>query len=203
MPFDAQVVKVMIASPGDVLAERDMIRGVLDEWNRANAEQQKQVLFAVGPNLPVARTSVEAPRPFLNREILTGCDLLIAVFWTRIGSLVSASAGPSVSTSMRETLDAIEAHTRQGKPALLYFSSAVARPDTVDQEQYAALNEFKEACGKAGLVEEFDTPHQFHKKLSLQLTQTISGSFPVRGSADNRTADPPVEWWSESTAASD
>lgn len=203
MPFDAQVLKVMIASPGDVLAERDMIRGVLDQWNSVNAELRKQVLFAVGSNSPAATQSAEAPRPFLNREVLKCCDLLIAVFWTRIGSPVSASANASVSTSMTETLDAIEAHTRQGKPALLYFSSAVARPDTVDPEQCAALGEFKEACRKTGLVEEFDTPHQFHKKLSLQLSQTISGSFPVSDTADNRIADPAVDWWSESTAASD
>ena len=37
MGFKATVFKVMIASPSDVTAERNIIRDVLSEWNAINA----------------------------------------------------------------------------------------------------------------------------------------------------------------------
>ena len=38
MPYDARVFKVMIASPGDVDAERQITRDVLNEWNYTHSE---------------------------------------------------------------------------------------------------------------------------------------------------------------------
>jgi hypothetical protein len=46
--FDARVVKVMIASPGDVLKERDAAGEVLYECNNIHAEDRGPVLFPFG-----------------------------------------------------------------------------------------------------------------------------------------------------------
>jgi hypothetical protein len=40
MPFPASVIKVMIASPSDVTAERQVIREVIDDWNAEHAEDR-------------------------------------------------------------------------------------------------------------------------------------------------------------------
>ena len=38
----------MIASPGDVQAERDIVRDVVHEWNAVNAVRRGMVLLPVG-----------------------------------------------------------------------------------------------------------------------------------------------------------
>ena len=48
MSYDAKVFNVMVASPGDVLAERAVFREVIHEWNAANSEVRKVVLLPVG-----------------------------------------------------------------------------------------------------------------------------------------------------------
>jgi hypothetical protein len=45
MGYDARVVKVMIASPGDVSTERQVVRDVLTEWNNIHSEDRKLVLM--------------------------------------------------------------------------------------------------------------------------------------------------------------
>jgi hypothetical protein len=37
----------------------------------------------------------------------------------------------------------IEEHLRAGKPAMIYFSNAPVRPDSVDEAQYRALRKFR------------------------------------------------------------
>ena len=41
MPYSATVYKVMIASPRDVVPERNVIREVLSEWNVVNSDTHK------------------------------------------------------------------------------------------------------------------------------------------------------------------
>ena len=46
MSYQATVFKVMIASPGDVAAERNVIREVITEWNNVNADARRTVSIA-------------------------------------------------------------------------------------------------------------------------------------------------------------
>jgi len=48
MPIDAKLIRVMIASPGDVLAEREIIRKVIQDWNAVNAIDRSTVLMPIG-----------------------------------------------------------------------------------------------------------------------------------------------------------
>ncbi|MDX8033473.1 hypothetical protein SK803_24915 [Lentzea sp. BCCO 10_0856] len=45
MPFDARVFQILIASPGDVQAERDTITEVIHEWNYLNSREKSIVLL--------------------------------------------------------------------------------------------------------------------------------------------------------------
>lgn len=44
MGFQANVLKVMIASPGDVAIERELVTQELYRWNNANAVSRKLML---------------------------------------------------------------------------------------------------------------------------------------------------------------
>jgi hypothetical protein len=183
VPYNARVLKVMIASPGDVAAERQIARDVITEWNHIHSEDRGLVLMPIGWETHSAPTMGDRPQAIINKQVLANCDLLVAVFWTRIGS----PTGVAVSGTVEE----IQEHLRAGKPAMIYFSSAPVRPDSVDEQQYAALKEFKQEIKKTGLVESYDSLGEFRDKFSRQLTQTIIRAYPIATTTTSTTTPPP------------
>ncbi|MBU9262855.1 DUF4062 domain-containing protein [Burkholderia multivorans] len=161
MSYQATVYKVMIASPGDVAAERNIIREILNEWNTVHSEKMKIVLLPVGWETHSSPEMGGTPQSVINKQILNGSDILIGVFWTR--------AGTPTEQYMSGTIEEIEEHIQAGKPAMLYFSSAPVMPDSVDPEQYKKLKEFKESCKTRGLFESYSDASDFRNKFYRQI----------------------------------
>lgn len=156
----------MIASPGDVPEEREIIRQVIHDWNDVNAALSKVMLTPVGWETHSAPELGVRPQELINKHVLSDCDILIGVFWTRLGT----PTGKASSGSVEEIME----HVQAGKPAMIYFSSKPVVPDTVNLDQFEQLKEFKQQCKEEGLVEGFDSPHEFRQKLSKQLQFCLS-----------------------------
>lgn len=156
MSYDAKVFNVMIASPGDVASERNIIREMIYQWNAVHSRARKIVLLPAGWESHSTPEMGKPPQEIINNEILDKCDLLVGVFWTRIGT----STGKYISGSVEE----IEKHIDAGKPTMLYFSDQPARLDSVDSEQYEKLKEFKDSCRSRGLCETYDDHAEFKEK---------------------------------------
>ena len=169
MSYRAAAIKVMIASPSDVPQERQLIRDVIHEWNAINSESAKLVLMPVGWETHSSPAMGAPAQEIVNKQVLEGCDLLVATFWTRIGS--PTGKAPS------GTVEEIRKHLDAGKPAMIYFSSAPVRPDSIDEAQYAALKEFRKECYAQGLVETYDSLSEFREKFGRQLAHTVIRSF--------------------------
>ena len=90
--YGARVVKVMIASPGDVATERAIIRDVIHEWNTIHSEDRAAVLMPVGWETNARPATDERPQDSINRQLLNAADVLVAVFWTRLGPRGASSA---------------------------------------------------------------------------------------------------------------
>jgi hypothetical protein len=166
MTYRANVIKVMIASPGDVATERQIIREVLFEWNSMHSEDKELVLMPIGWDTHSPPQMGDRPQAIINKRILKDCDLLVAVFWTRVGTPTGKSASG--------TIEEIEEHLAAGKPAMLYFSSAPVRIESVDDEQYHLLQEFKKQFYERGLVQTYDSISDFKEKFSRHIAQTIN-----------------------------
>jgi hypothetical protein len=171
MPYKADIYKVMIASPSDVQREREAIREIIHEWNVINSESQNLVLMPVAWESHSFPTMGDRPQEIINRQLLSNCDLLVATFWTRLGSPTGKSASG--------TVEEIEKHLAEGKPAMIYFSDTPVRPDSIDESQYQALKEFKNKCRQQGLVEDYESIEEFKDKFRRQLAQTIKEHFAV------------------------
>lgn len=167
MSYEATVFTVMIASPGDVASERAIVREVLSEWNAVHASSRKIVLPPAGWESHSSPDMGKPAQSIINEQVLDKCDLLVGVFWTRIGSRTDGYASG--------TVEEIERHISSGKPAMLYFSEQPARLDSVDNEQYEALQKFKKSCRGRGLYQTYDSHSQFKEKfyhhLQLKLNQ--------------------------------
>lgn len=182
MPYAANVVKVMIASPGDVPQETQLILEVIAEWNAMHSEHQRVALMPVAWDTHASPAMGGRPQEIINNQVLRGCDLLVAVFWTRIGS----TTGIAISGTVEE----IEEHLAAGKPVMIYFSQQPVRLDSVDEEQYKAVQDFKHSCKDRGLIEEYETLGDFRSKFARQLTHTVlSGGFSVAPIAEGSGLD--------------
>ena len=172
MAYQATVLPVMIASPGDVHEYRGVVRDVLHEWNYINSDASNAVLMPVGWETHSSPELGAEPQELINDRVLEDCDLLIGIFWTRLGTPTSAAASG--------TVEEIERHVKAGKPAMVYFSSAPAALDTVDPTQYAALKEFREWCKSQGLIEFFDHGLDLQTKLRRQLQIAVQKNPHLR-----------------------
>jgi hypothetical protein len=161
----------MIASPGDVAAERSIAQDVIHQWNATHSADRRMVLLPVAWETNAAPAMGERAQEIINGQLLRDADLLVAIFWARIGT----PTGDSPSGSVEE----VREHIRAGKPAMLYFSTARAKLDSVDRDQYEALGRFKDECRAQGLVEEYESTDEFRQKLTRQLAQTMISRFPA------------------------
>ena len=165
MAYDAKVLPVMIASPSDVEDERDVVRRELAEWNTIYSKPQAAVLLPIGWETHSSPELAGRPQEIINERLLKDADLLVGIFWTRVGS----HTGKAISGSVEE----IEKHLGAGKPVLLYFSEAPVHPASVVKEQFDALQEFKTWAMQRGLVESFASPEDFASKFRRGLALTL------------------------------
>ena len=181
MSYAATVFKVMIASPGDVSAERSIVREVLSEWNVVNADLRRQVLLPVGWETHSVPEMGDRPQAIINKQILHDCDLLVGVFWTRIGTATGEYASG--------TVEEIEEHVKTGRPAMLYFSSAPVMPDSVDPDQYRRLKDFRQSCQSRGLYEPYTDVQDFRNKFYRQLQLKVNRDAYFRSEGGGEGAE--------------
>ena len=100
--------KNIIASPSDVGAERDEIEQTIFQWNTIYSEKMSVVLLPVRWESAVIPAMSENgdPQEIINEQIVNSCDLLIGVFWTKLGTPTNAESG---------TLEEIEQFYRKNK----------------------------------------------------------------------------------------
>lgn len=165
MSYDAVVCNVMIASPSDVQRERLLASETLWNWNYLHSERSKIVLMPIEWETHSAPAMGDRPQGIINRQVVEQADLLIGIFWTRLGT----PSGEADSGTVEE----IEKHVKAGKPAMLYFSSAPAYPESIDAKQFAALTKYKDQCKEKGLIDTYENPAQFAEKLQRHLVHTV------------------------------
>lgn len=166
MSYTATTFNVMIASPGDVASERAIVRDVIYEWNAINSAVRKVVLLPIGWETHSSPEMGAPAQKIINRQVLNKCDLLVGVFWTRIGT--------PTETHLSGTVEEIEEHIASDKPVMLYFSSQPVAMDTVDLGQVQRLKEFKQSCQNRGLYEGYDSHAEFKEKFYRHLQLKVN-----------------------------
>lgn len=165
MAYRATVVPVMIASPGDVHEERNLVRDIIHEWNDIHSVTFSLVLLPVGWETHSSPDLGGRPQGLINKQVLEHCDLLVGVFWTRIGT----PTGEAESGTVEE----IRKHIEAGKPAMVYFSTAPVAPNSLNQNQFKQLTKFKKWCKTQGLVEDYDNLSDFSDKFRKHIQMVV------------------------------
>lgn len=153
MSFQANVLKVMIASPEEVAEERKIVTGAIYRWNDANASVRRLVLLPIKwethrtPQLGVPAHTV------INQQPLDDADIVIGIFGPRTGA--------PTNDWISGTVEEIKKHVAAGKTAKVYFSDVRAAPKNVDQNQYAPVQKLQEELDGSGLSTTYQNMQQF------------------------------------------
>lgn len=181
MSYTAQTFNVMIASPGDVASERAIIRDVIYEWNAIHSNMRKIVLLPIAWESHSSPDSGSPAQRIINSQLLTRCDLLVGVFWTRIGTPTESFASG--------TVEEIEKHIATGRPAMLYFSSAPVALEKSKFEQFEKLEEFKESMRNRSLYEGYEGQTEFKDKFFRQLQLKVNDHSIFQVGSSNTYSD--------------
>lgn len=161
-----RVCEVLIASPNDVILERDAICQAIDNWNSVNWESTGVVLRPVRWELDSVPNMGDRPQGILNRQLVDKCHILIGVFWTRLGS--PTGVAPS------GTVEEIERCIKLKKPVMLYFSDRAMPPSGIETPQLDSVRQYKSECEGKGLVTAFRSLDELKEKIQAHLTKTVT-----------------------------
>lgn len=166
--FYARVIQVLITSPSDV--PKSIIENVIEsinDWNKINSESRRIMLKPVRWETDVyASLNNKEPQHIINTQIVSASDILIGVFWTRIGTPTENYESGSV--------EEIEKHIGRQKPAMLYFLRKKVPLDLLNNDesklQFEKLEAFKRKWSRNGIYKDINVnTNVIFKDLSLML----------------------------------
>lgn len=170
MPRSSDILDVLIASPSDVTRERDILTEVILDWNSAHSRAVGVTLSAVRWETNAVPATGDRPQGLLNKQIVEGADIVLGVFWYRLGT--PTGLAPS------GTAEEIEIMRKKGKRVLLYFSEAPI-PHNHDPEQLSALKRYRNSMEKNTLYWTFSSPDELRRLASKHLAAVINETIPT------------------------
>lgn len=86
MSFKSQTYRVLIASPSDLAEERQAATDAVNDWNAQHAVAEFVVLLPVKWETHAKPQVGVRPQEAINSQLVRGCDILVGMFWTKIGT---------------------------------------------------------------------------------------------------------------------
>jgi len=163
-PRTATVIRVLIASPGDVQKERDVLTDVVHAWNAANFAATGVLLLATKWETHAYPASGDRPQAIINKQIVDDSDILLGAFWCRLGTPTAVSASG--------TAEEIERLRARGKKVLLYFSTAPPPPGH-DIRQLDLLKDYQHSLEKDTLYWNFADCDELYRSSSRHLSTVM------------------------------
>lgn len=169
------IMRVMIASPGDIPSHREAVEEAIHEWNNVNAIRQQVILLPWRWETSAVPQLGDHPQALLNKQGVDESDIVIALFGSRLGS--------PTPNAVSGTAEEIERATKAGTPVHLFFSGQ-PHPSDVDVDQLVALRQFKKEIQSRGLYLEYIQLGELKQKILAALSADVGsaylGELPVR-----------------------
>lgn len=167
------ILRVLVASPSDCIHERKVIPEIIYSWNAANSLRNAAILEPVLWETHATPAMGDRPQALINKQLVKQCDLLVGVFWTRLGTDTGVAGSG--------TAEEIEEFRKDGKPVLLYFSSVPVIPESIDHDQYQKLVAYKKTLLDQGIVFSYDSVGAFRELLQRHLASTVGDLLAAQG----------------------
>lgn len=180
--YQATVLEVFIASPSDTGEQREAIHDAVVRWNETESRHLGVVLLPVMWETHTRPDLSDAPQPVINKQVVDDSDVVIATFWTKLGT--PTQDGES------GTIEEIERAREAGKPVLLYFCDMPVSLLEADTTAIDALKDYKSRISTEGLYSSYTSTRELSDKVRRDLGRLVhemlrTGTLPERTVADS------------------
>ncbi len=184
-----KILRIVVASPGDVQAERDVLPKVIEELNRGIAgDRGLQLVLSRWETDAHPGFHAEGPQGLIDTILkITDCDLLIGIFWRRFGTpTLDGKTGTEHEIAM-----ACEAWKEKRSPQVfIYFNQSPYTPQSkADTDQWGQVLEFKQNFDKQGLWWPYIGKAKFETVVRTHLTNYIRSLPKTKEQAEPYAAD--------------
>ena len=160
------LLKVSLCGPGDVTPEIEIAKRVVMAWNGANIVKTGYGLECQHWPTHSAPDAGTRAQQAINQQMLDASDLVIAIFWRRIGT----PTGLAESGSVEEVQRAVA----RGVRVMVYFSDLEAPASAEDDDQLTRLQGFRTRVMANGLASKFSSRRKFEADLSRHLELAVA-----------------------------
>lgn len=156
---------VVLCGPGDVAKEIGIAREVIAEWNQRNWEGLNCGLKDKHWDSDAVPSMQARGQQVINWELIDNADLLVAIFWQRLGT----------PTGLHESGTAEEVRRAQarGIEVMLYFSDVEDIRADHDPDQRDMLRAFRAKAMQCGLPWAFQSRAEFRKRFGDHLSKKV------------------------------
>jgi hypothetical protein len=185
MTYSSTVYRLLISAPGDVPAEdRAGVVDAINRWNVIYGQQFGAVVVPVHWASHAAAEHGDRPQASLNDQLVESADVVIALFWHRLGSATGVAASGTV-----EEIE--EAHDRGAYVAILRCERDY--PQSADPDQIIKLREFYDSVRGRSLMLTYANDASLAGQVDAILTRAVTrdgaraevaAESPARAAAD-------------------
>lgn len=167
MPETIQLFRILLAAPADTMEEQIIVPAVIAEWNVQHGDGMGVRVELLNWRTHAHPAAGGRPQALINRQFADRADIVLAIFWRRLGSPTGQAASG--------TVEEIERARRPGKKVMVYFSQRLG-PDgeRLDSREQAKMEQFRKQLGKNALywtypdLKEFETTVRKHLALVMR-----------------------------------
>ena len=167
MPQSLTAVSLFLASPSDVSVERGIVTEVVGEWNGRHSRHSGVTFQLLKWESSVTAGFGQDGQDVINAQINDDYDVLLALFWTKLGSDTLRAPSGTVE-EYRRAWDRF----KRGEDVELafFFKEALIDPREVDLTQLSLLQDFqKEVQGNGALTRAFRDSDGLKLEVSMLL----------------------------------
>ncbi len=160
MAFPAHVLRLMVASSGNVSEEFGIVFEESCRWNDAYSNSRRLMLHPV--RFP-SHSNGASPHAAPSRPRHDEADVLIGIFGTGSGTQLEDSGA----------VEAVKRHVSTGKSAAVFFFDPLALVGQTDLWQDEALQSFKEECSAGALSASYSNVDAFRVAFRKHLAREL------------------------------
>lgn len=181
-PSNVELIRLTLCGPTDVAKEISLATEVITDWNCQHGEQRgfwiKHQHWSTDTYPDAQKTGQGA----INKQLIDSTDILVAVFWSRIGTATQNAESGTVE-EIRRALSA-------GKKVLVYFSDLEPISASASRDQVDRLWAFRQQLRANKSCWTFQSRSRFRDDFANHLALVLN-DFSPRGKRSQRTKGAP------------
>ncbi|HEX4086526.1 MAG TPA: hypothetical protein VHY22_16555 [Chthoniobacteraceae bacterium] len=146
--------------------EVEIAMSIIEEWNRLHSETAGCTIRCRHWKTDTFPNATKSGQGAINEQIIDNAEIIVAIFWSRIGT--------PTSNAMSGTVEEIGRGIERGRYVLVYFSDIEPVPANADPAQLQRLWDFRQELREKSSCWTFRSRNQFRDTFRDHLTLALN-----------------------------